>query len=311
MGLSMKTMALLAIAQSAKGTPGTPVPGTNAILCRGLVPTPIKGNFVDRNLIRGAKGNYGGIFAGEYRQFEFEVELAGAGAAGTVPKYGPLLKGCALSETVSAGVSVTYQPVATVGSYMTLFAYIEGSLIKLTDALGTVSFTLNAGEIPMMKYSFIGKYEAMTEPGAPSGLVYTGFTKPVVVGDTNTAVFTLSALNLVVQSFGLDLANTVVWKDLINDAGARNYDRKPTASAVFELGTVTEKNWAESVRTGEEMALAITHGLTAGNIVQIACPKLQFSAEPSISDADSTAMLSGSFAVMPNAGNDEMVLTIR
>ena len=85
MSMNMSNMVLLAMKQTAKGTPAAPVPGTHAILCRGLTPQPIKGKFVERNLIRGSKGNQGALFTSEHRVFEFEVELAGSGAAGTAP----------------------------------------------------------------------------------------------------------------------------------------------------------------------------------------------------------------------------------
>ncbi len=310
MSLSMKNMVLLAKAQTAKGTPASPVAGTNAILCRGLAPQPIKGKFVERQLIRGAKGNYGAIMASEHQVFEFEVELAGSGAAGTAPKYGPLLLGCGMSETVSAGVDVVYQPVAGDGSYLTLMAYLDGVLFQMTDALGTVSFALNAEELPVMKFQFIGKYAAVTDATFPSGISFTGFQQPVTVGDANTAVATLDSVNLVLKSLSLDLANQIGWRDLVNDSGVRSPDRKPTASAVFEMTTVATKNWVSAVKAGTQMPLAITHGLTAGNIVGIACPKLQFNAEPSLSNDAEIAMLNGSFAVMPNAGNDEIVLTL-
>lgn len=309
MSLNMKNMTLLAMKQTALGTPAAPVPGTNAILCRGLTPQPIKGKFVDRNLIRGAKGNYGAIVAGEHRVFEFEVELAGSGAAGTAPKFAPLLLGCDFAETLTASVSAVYQPHGVAGDYLTLFAYLDGILLKLTDAKGTVSFTMNAEEIPVMKYTFIGKYEEVTDVAFPTGLVFTGFQKPLTVGDTNTATFSIAGLDLVTQSFSLDVANQTTWRDLINFAGVRSPDRKPTASAVFEMTKVATKNWAEDVRLGTEMALSIVHGTTAGNIVSIAAPKLQFNAEPSLSDTDGVAMLNASFAVMPNAGNDEVVLS--
>lgn len=309
MALKMSNMVLLAMKQTALGTPAAPVPGTNAILCRGLTPQLIKGKFVERNLIRGAKGNYGAIVAGEHRQFEFEVELAGSGAAGTAPKFAPLLLGCDFAETISAGVSAVYQPHGAEGDYITLFAYLDGMLFKLTDAKGTVSFSLNAEEIPVMKFTYFGKYETPTDVAFPTGMVFTGFQKPLTVGDVNTATFTIAGLDLVTQSFSLDIANQVAWRDLINLAGVRSPDRKPTASAVFEMTKVATKNWAEDVRLGTEMALSIIHGTTAGNKVQIAAPKLQFNQEPSISEADRVAMLNASFAVMPNAGNDEVVLT--
>ena len=309
--MDMKSIVLLAAAQTAKGAAATPVPGTNAILCKGFVPTPIKGSFVQRNLITGYEGNQGGIFTGEHRVFELEVELAGAGAAGTVPKYGPLLEGSCMAATVTAGTSVVYAPVKGVNKYLTLHGFVEGTRFVLTDAVGTVTFTLNASQIPVMKFTFMGKYSAPTDAGAPTGMVYTGFVKPVVVGDTNTDVFTLGGLGLVVDTFGLDLGNKVAWRDFINDSGARKNNRETTANAVFEMTNVATKNWAESVRTGEEMALAITHGVTAGNIVQLACPKLEFNAEPSLSDADGVVMLNASFAVKPNTGYDEVVLTVK
>jgi hypothetical protein len=309
MALSMKNLVLLAMKQTALGTPAAPVPGTNAILCRGLTPQPIKGKFVERNLIRGAKGNYGAIVAGEHRQFEFEVELAGSGAAGTAPKFAPLLLGCDFAETLTASTSAVYQPHGAEGDYITLFAYLDGMLFKLTDAKGMVSITLNAEEIPVMKFTYIGKYETPTDVAFPTGIVFTGFQKPVTVGDTNTATFSIAGLDLVTQSFSLDMANQVAWRDLINRSGVRSPDRKPTASAVFEMTKVATKNWAEDVRLGTEMALSIVHGTVAGNTVAIAAPKLQFNQEPSLSDADGVAMLNASFAVMPDAGNDEVVLT--
>lgn len=309
MPIKMSNLVLLAMKQTARGTPASPVPGTNAILCRGLTPQLIKGKFVERNLIRGAKGNYGAIVAGEHRSFEFEVELAGSGAAGTAPKFAPLLLGCGMSETLTASVSAVYQPHGAEGDYLTLFAYMDGVLFKLTDAKGSVSLALNAEDIPVMKFNFIGKYEAATDVAFPTGIAFTGFQKPLTVGATNTATFTLGGLALVTQSFSLDLANQVAWRDMINWAGVRDPDRKPTASAVFELTNVAAKNWAEDVRLGTEMALNILHGTTAGNKVGIAAPKLQFNQEPSISDQDRIAMLNASFAVMPNAGNDELVLT--
>lgn len=309
--MDMKKMVLLAVAQSAKGTPGTPVPGTNAILCRGLTPKPISGKFVDRNLIKGTKGNQGGIFTGEHRVFEFEVELAGSGAAGTAPKFAPLLLGCGMSETLTPSTDAVYQPTAGVGSYITLYGYLDTVLFKLTDALGTVSWTLNSEDIPVQKFTFWGKYGALTDGAAPTGMVYTGFTTPVTVSHANTPTFTLGGIALVPKSFSCDLANQLAWRDWPGDSGVRNPDRKGVASAVFELTTVAAKDWGEACRLGSEMALVIEHGTVAGNICKATAPKFQINAEPTISDEGGTAMLNVSFAVKPNAGNDELVWTFK
>ena len=149
----------------------------------------------------------------------------------------------------------------------------------------------------------------MEDAAFPTGIVFTGFQKPLTVGDTNTATFTIAGLDLVTKSFSVDLANQVAWSDLINDSGVRSPDRKPSASAVFEMTKVATKNWAEDVRLGTEMPLSVVHGLVAGNVVGITAPKLQFNQEPSLNDDGRKAMLNANFAVMPNAGNDELVLT--
>lgn len=309
MSLSMSNMVLLAKKQTARGTPATPTAGANAILCRGLTPQPIKGKFVERNLIRGAKGNYGSLFAGGHRVFEFEIELAGSGAAGTAPKFGPLLMGCQMSETITAGTSVAYQPHGQDGDYMTLIANLDGVEFMMSDAKGTWSIALNSEEIPVLRFTYLGKYHPVVDVNFPSGIDFTGFQQPLTVGDDNTSTFTIAGLDLVTKTFSLDYANQVVWKDLINRSGVRAPDRKPTANAVFEFTKVATRDWVNDVVTGTEMPLVISHGLDAGNIVSIACPKLQFNAEPSLSDEDKVAMFTGSFAVKPNAGNDEIVLT--
>lgn len=309
MSMNMSNMVLLAMKQTAKGTPAAPTPALNAILCRGLTPQLIKGKFVERNLIKGSKGNQGALFTSEHREFDLEVELAGSGAAGTAPKFGVLLKGCDMSETITAATSVVYQPHGALGDYLTLFAYMDGVLFKMSDAKGTVSFGLNAEEIPVMKYKFIGKYHPLEDVVFPSGIVFTGFQQPLTVGDSNTQTFTIAGLDLVTKSFNIDLGSVLNWRNWINDAGVRSPDRKPTASAVFEMTNVATKNWAGDVLQGTLMPLQIVHGTTPGNIVTIDAPKLQFNQEPSINDEDNTAMLSANFAVMPDAGNDELVLT--
>ncbi len=309
MSMNMSNMVLLAMKQTAKGTPAAPVPGTHAILCRGLTPQPIKGKFVERNLIRGSKGNQGALFTSEHRVFDFEVELAGSGAAGTAPKFAQLLLGCDMSETLTPTTSAVYQPHGVEGDYLTLFAYMDGVLFKMTDAKGSVSFSLNAEEIPVMKFNFIGKYHPVEDVVFPTGIAFTGFQQPLTVGDSNTQTFTIAGLDLVTKSFSIDLANQLSWRNWINDAGVRSPDRKPTASAMFEMTKVATKNWAGDVLAGTLMPLEIVHGITPGNIVTIEAPKLQFNQEPSLNDDDKTAMLSANFAVMPDAGNDELVLT--
>lgn len=307
----MRNMLTLAMVQTAVGTPAAPVPGTNAMLVRTAMPSLIKGDFVERPLLRGAKGNYGALFAGPHRTIEFEVELAGSGAAGTGVKYSPLLQGASMSETLQASTSAVYAPVSTGDPVLTIFCYLDGVLFKLTDAKGTYSASLNSKGIPVMKFQYTGAYSAPTDTALPTGASFTGFTQPLTVGKVNTPTFTVGGVSACTESFEFDMGNQVEWRELINCAGARNPDRKPTAKAVIELNSVAERNWAESCRLGDKFAIALVHGVTAGNIVQFDAPAAQINAEPTISDSGGIAMLNLSMAITPVAGNDEFTWTFK
>jgi hypothetical protein len=313
MGKSMRTMLLLAKAQTAIDVDATPTAAANAILCKGLMPSPITGDFVSRDLILPYKGSFGSLAARTHRKFEFEVELAGAGAAGTAPKYGPLLKACGFSETTNAGVSVVYAPVSSGEPWVTLDGYLDGVRFKMINAKGTVSFGMNARNIPTMKFTFLGDYQAMADLAFPTGIDFTGFIQPKIVGKANTSTFTFMAQSLVVDSFGVDVANALSYRELIGFAGAISPNRTPNGTMLCELPAVATLNFGDVAKLGTTGAVQVIHGTTAGNIAQVDMPKVQVNGEPSLQNQDDIAMLSVPFSVQPSAstGNDEITLTIK
>lgn len=311
MSKSMKNMLLLAVAQSALGTPGVPTPGANAILVRGLTPSIVEADFVERNLIRPYKGNFGALSTGIHRIFEFEVELASSGTAGTAPKWSALLEACGFSKTVSAGVSVAYQMVSSGEPWLTFYGYLDGVLFKITDAKCDVSLELNSKQIPVLKFKALGEYSTATDVSMPSGTDYAGFMKPKTVGKLNTPTFSLFGVACVAQSLSLSVANALSYRDLIGGAGAFSPDRKPTGSAVIELPSIAGLDLGGLVVNNTEGALSVVHGTTAGHIIELAAPKIQLNQKPTISNDQEVAMANLSFSLNPNTGNDELVLTAR
>jgi len=308
-----RNMLVLAIAQAAFGTPGAPAVGVNAIQCRTAMPSPINLEFVQRPLLKGHKGNFGSFGVGEYRMIEFEVECGSSGAAGTAPRFGPLLIGAGMSQTLNAGVSAVYQPVNSGEPFMTLYCFLDGLRFVLEDAKGSVAMEANAKGVPVLKFRYIGKYVAMTDTPLPAGAVFTNQARPQTVGKTNTPTFTLHAVPVAMQAFGWDLANRLEWRDLPNFQGVVSPDRAPTCSVTFETTTVAAKNWAEVARLGTSGALQMIHGIGAGNIVQVDMPALTASSAPSLSDDAGTSMTQTQWAVNPNSagGGDELVLTFK
>jgi hypothetical protein len=102
---SVRKLLILAKIEATYGTDVLPA-GADAILVTNASLKPLEAEVIDRDFVRSYLGASGKIMAGDYAKLEFSVELAGAGAAGTAPKWGRLARACAMSETITAGVDV-------------------------------------------------------------------------------------------------------------------------------------------------------------------------------------------------------------
>lgn len=310
MAKKMRNAVLLLALQAAAGTGAVPTAAANAVMAMNISAQPVSAEFAKRNNIKPYLGNMGSVQVATHAEISFDVELAGAGAAGTAPKYGPLLRACAFSETITAATSVVYAPVTNSMECATLHYILDGILYKMTDAQGTVSFELNAKSIPVMKFRFIGLYSTPVDVVPPASVDYAGFKDPVAVNEANTPSMALHGFAGKTQSFSVDMANTLVYRNLVGYEGILITDRQPTGSITMELESVATKNWYTTIADGTLGTLAITHGKVAGNIIEIECPKVQL-LDPSISDSDGIAMLTCKLEVQPDTGNDEFILTVR
>jgi len=310
MAKSMKKMLLLAAVQAGLGMAVVPTAAANAILARAVMPELIAGEQVARNLIRPYKGNSGKMFAGEHRKLTCEVELAGSGTPGEAPAWGPLLRACGFSETVTADTDVTYLPVSEGEPYLTIWGYLDGTKYVMTDVKGNVSFELNAKGIPVAKFEFIGEYSPVTEELMPAGVDYSKFLQPKVVGKKNTPTFTFHDHPACTSAFSIAWGNTLTWRELINCAGAHSADRQPTGSVTMEVPKATTKNWPEIVREGTIGDAALVHGTTPGNIVEFQLPQVQCGPF-TLQDDASVAMMTMPFDLMPDQGDDELAIIVR
>jgi len=306
----MRNVLLFAKIETAYGTDPAPTGPANAILCRGITPQPITAEYAERTLIRGYMGANGSLPSAIHAECEFEVELAGSGAAGTAPKWAPLLRACGFAETLTASTSAVYAPVSTGQESITLWYFLDGIKHVINGGRGSVSFETNAKNIPVMKFKFVGKYSTPTDTPNPTNADYSGFQTPVVVNNTNTSAFTVHGVSARMQSFSVDLANQVVYRNLVGYEGVHIVDRKPTGSISIELDSVATKDWWTTVKNATAAAVSLTHGTVPGNIVKIDAPKAQPS-NPQYAESDGIAMLNMGLSFNPNTGNDELVITVQ
>lgn len=306
---SPKKFLVMAKVETTQFTDSVPVPGTNAILAKNLKVTPLRIESEDRNLMRPYFGNSDQIPVLEEALIEFDIEVAGAGAAGSIPKWDPLMRACGFSSTNSPGVSQVYAPISTAFEFITVYVYRDGVLYKLLGAHGSMSAVFAAKKIPEFHFKFTGKYSAVTDAAIPGGADYSGFQQPKASIPTWTGTATINAYAAKMSALTIDMATDVAHAVWMNNETLTEVDRSPKGSITVEAVTVATSDYWTLVRNATLMVFTLTHGTAAGNKVKFDAPKMQL---VDISEGDFMGALANTYSVAlnPNTGNDELIITV-
>ncbi|MCR4300183.1 MAG: hypothetical protein NUV51_01090 [Sulfuricaulis sp.] len=303
--------AILAKIESVYGTDSVPTGAANAILARNLSIVPLNAELHKREVVLPVFGDLGAIPGSAHVTVEFEVELAGGGAAGTAPPWGPLVRACARAETISAGVDALYAPVAGAFEAVSIYFHLDGLRHRLTGCRGKLALSLNHDAIPVLKFSMVAIYNAPTDTALPT-LTLTAWQKPLPVNKVNTPTFTLHTYAAVLSSLEIDDGTVVNFKDYVNAAEEVRVGGRPgvTGTAKVEAKLLATKDWFALARAGTMGALNLIHGTAAGNKVQIEAAQVQIG-NPTYEDADGVAMLNLPlmFNITP-AGNNEYTIRV-
>jgi hypothetical protein len=308
MPLLSRKRLILAKTETTYGTDPTPTGAANAILVRNLEITPLQADTVTRDLIRPYLGNSDQLLAQTRVEVTFEVELAGSGAAGTAPAYGPVLKACGLSETVSASTSVTYAPVSSSFSSVTIYFHNDGIRHKVTGCRGTFELSAEVGQIPVISFTMTGIYNAPTDESLPTP-TYANQAAPLIFKNGNTSNFSIFSYSGCLQSLSFQIANEVVYRELVGcTKESLIVNRAPAGDVVIEAPTITAKDFFAIATGSSTGSISFQHGATAGNIVTFTTAQADI-ANPSYSDQDGIQMLNLPYVAVPtSAGNDELSL---
>jgi hypothetical protein len=135
MSLLTRKRTVLAKIESVYGTDPTPTGSANAMLVTNLNFNPVQASQVSRDLIRPYLGNSESLLAEKYVQVSFEVEMAGAGAAGSIPAYDCLLRACAMTKAVNtAAITSLTQTGGVATAALTAHGYNVGDKVLISGA---------------------------------------------------------------------------------------------------------------------------------------------------------------------------------
>ena len=307
MALLTRKRVILIEAESSYGTDPTPT-ATDVVLVRDLSITPQSSDVVNRDVVRPFLGASEQLLANTSVEVSFSVELAGSGAAGTAPRYGAALKACGLSETVSSGTSVTYAPVSSSFSSITIHYNTDGVRHKVTGARGTVVLNASVGEIPSLDFTFTGIYNAPDDSALPT-VTYGNQATPLVFKNGNTTSFQLLSFSAALMSLSMDLGNSTVYRELVG--GTKEViitDRAASGSVSIEAVALSSKDYFAAALTDASLGnLTITHGTAAGNIVALSSTKVDIG-DVAYGEADGIQMLEIPYTLVPSASGNELSL---
>ncbi|MBF0165190.1 MAG: hypothetical protein HQM01_11945 [Magnetococcales bacterium] len=299
---------VLAKNEATYGLDSSPT-AADAILVRGLSLSPLEGGTIERGVILPHLGGQPKTHVNVSRKLDFEIEAVGSGVAGTPPVWGSLLKACAASETIDAGVSATYAPVSDNYGSLSIYHFLKGELAKLLGARGTCTLAVAAQTVPVFKFSFIGLWSPITAASQPSpNFANQPIPRPSSLA--NTPAFTLHGHALVMKSIDISLGVQAVFRGLVGYEGVDILDRAVTATLTCEWPSLATMDPQALARDGTTGALHMVHGTTAGNILQLDAPRVQI-VDPKMIEDNRVMMLQCSLLLLPVAGNDEITITSR
>ena len=300
---------IMAKAEVTYGTDSIPTGAANAVLVRNLSITPLAGERVSRDIVRPFLGASEELIATRYVQIEFEIEMAGAGAAGTAPAYDAILRACGMSATPQASTSVTYAPISTAFPSLTIYYNVDGVQHRITGARGNLEITVQARAIPFYKFTFTGLYNAPTDTPATAQTL-SAFQTPLVVNTANTSGYQLHGYAGVLESLNINFGNEVIYRSLVGAEDVLITNRAITGTAVFEAPTIAQRDYFTASLAGTLGNLTILHGLSAGNRVEIASTRVSLSGA-SYQEQNGIHMLSVPFQMVPSASGNEFSLIVR
>ena len=263
-----KKKAILIKTEASYSVNSTPTGAANWIEARNVALTPMDSDKVARNIDLPYMGSSGNVTVGQWSKLSFDIAMAPSGAAGTAPKWGPLLMACGTAETVVAVTSVAYNLVSTLFSSVCGLINIDGTLHELLGMRGEVKVKMAAKGTPMLSFSFDAVYVAPTAVAVPA-VTRTGWMIEEGVNAVNTTALTINAVPLAFSALDWAFGNKVARIDLPGpQKEIAITDRVPSASATVLAPALAVFDPFALVLAGTTVTLTTTHGSAAGKKVK-------------------------------------------
>lgn len=309
MPIKWKSKILLAKIETSYGTDSAPTGSANAVLATNVTLRPMEGQDVSRELELPWLAAQATIPAGLHTKLSFRVELVPSGAVGNAPAWGPLLRACAVAQTVNSGTSVVYNPVTDGHESATIHFYVGATRFVLKGTRGTAVIRIDAQGIPYLEFEFTGLFSLPTEQSRPTPTL-SAFLKPLLATTTNTPTFTIDSVSLVMRNFSLDLGNDVQPRFLIGADNVLIVDKGESVTTQVEAVPLSTWDPFTKASTQATVAISLVHGTAAGKIATLAVAAAQVQRPAGFEANQNIAEWPLRLVPLATSGNDQWTLTL-
>jgi hypothetical protein len=320
MSMLIRNTVILAKLETTYGTDASPTGASNALLVSDAS-FELSIDNVNRDLLRSSLGGSEQLAGTRYVKCEFTVELSGSGTAGTAPAWGPLLRGCGMAETVNAGSNVSYNPVSQGFESLTIYYYLDGAVHKALGCRGTCEISAELGGRPTLKFSFIGIYGGISASSNPAATL-TAWKKPVAITDANAGDITIGATFTAAtaaitggttypsKGINITLGQKVEFVPLLGSESVEITGRETTGKLALDVTPAQAATMYADVLANATVSLALEIGTAAGSKVLLWAPTVQ-RINPKWEEYNGLALLGMDLRLVPNTGNDELVIAAK
>ncbi|MDA3832603.1 MAG: hypothetical protein PF495_04325 [Spirochaetales bacterium] len=270
-----------------------------------------------RNPVRSVLSPYPSVPGARSAKMSFDVELVGTAAAGDAVHFSDILQACGVDETLVAYAAgppevfptAIYTPASTAIPSVSLAMYLDGKIYKLWGARGTCRLILEDGKPGIFSFEFTGADFTDLDGALLAGTTLSTIIPPIFTD----ASLTIDAYAAVLSKIEIDLANTVALrKDANSPSGHKSAVITGKAASMTldpENVLVATEDFMGNWRSGAQMAFSAAIGVTAGNIITITAPKVQYQGV-GMGDRDGQSTLDITALLAADAGDDEWSIAI-
>ena len=278
MVMDVRKTVLLAATEATYDVDPVPSATANAIMASGVTVKEMFGALT-RDEQWKSLDHLPSVLGDVMAEISFETPALGSGVAGTAPRLGVLHKACAESETIVSSTSVTYAPTSQNHQSCTIYAYIDGTLHKITGCMGTKTLAFSATKKLVYKWTFQGRWIARTVTALPATVTYETTAKLPPVCKNCTLTYN-AFIGLIIANLEFKDGGKVIKRpSLVDPNGIKGFeitDRTPTFTADPESQFTTSFNFRSDI-LAVTRSVVISAAQAAGNTVTLNIPQANIS----------------------------------